>query len=151
MSERDDLVTDLVACQTSSSFGEMADYLLAAGWSHPRVVATRTGVDDIAAERSRQLDRGYTVEHDREHGSALLDAAVAYLGRGSMPWGGTPDPDDIPGNVAKAGALCAAYIDALFAASPVVASGSGAADHRTTVSAEGLPVDESGQTQGSDR
>lgn len=146
-----------------TAYGRTSDWLaevhapLTVVWSPPvesgeTPVAVRSGIDDIAAERRRQTDRlGYTVEHDQEHGSVLLDAAVAYLGRGPMPWGGTPDPDDIPGNVAKAGALCAAYIDALFAASPVVASSSGAANHRTTVSAKGLPVDESGETQGSAR
>lgn len=97
-----------------------------------------TGVDRIRAERQRQLEvKGYSTEHDAEHGpEELLQAAIAYT-LGSEPWAlitgrrkavpGTltwwpwkPDqlhltPADRRRELAKAGALIAAAIDVLDA------------------------------------
>ncbi len=50
--------------------------------------AIDAGVTAIAAERGRQLDRGYTIEHDHEHhGIGLLEqAAQAILADNEEDW-----------------------------------------------------------------
>lgn len=97
-----------------------------------------TGVDRIRAERQRQVEvEGYSVAHDRLHGEWTLTAAAIAYAIGSAgrwliggPRGGTPGPrswwpfdpeafkltpDDRVRELAKAGALIAAAIDAELA------------------------------------
>lgn len=87
-----------------------------------------TGIERIATERQRQIDReGWTPEHDDEHvDCALIAAAVAYatasdchadlsVAEGFWPWNldwWKPSDDPIR-NLEKAGALIAAEIDRL--------------------------------------
>lgn len=94
------------------------------------------GAERIVARRQRQIDMGYTPEHDAHHGEReLLDAAQTYAwyawrqiggadldrieGRtpGAWPWldGWNPSGDPVV-NLEKAGALIAAEIDRLLAA-----------------------------------
>lgn len=88
------------------------------------VVVTQAVLDGaamIVAERRRQIDgEGYSLEHDRQHGAAVLaTAAEAYLtGRADLwPWepAAFKPSADIRRNLIKAGALTAAAIDALSA------------------------------------
>ena len=96
-----------------------------------------TGVQRIAAERRRQIEvKGWTAEHDTEHGCCqLLDAAICYAGvAGSQvldedggqeamegileewPWDRVwwkPSADPVR-NLTKAGALIAAEIDRIL-------------------------------------
>lgn len=86
------------------------------------------GVDLIAAERVRQLQKGYTPEHDDGHTGTknparmpeLLRAAVCYMAQWEVsvewPWPAEPiklTPDDRITELVKAGALIAAEIDRL--------------------------------------
>lgn len=77
-----------------------------------------TGIELIAAERQRQIDKGYTTEHDAEHGArVLIEAAVGYARRdaGRVRWAVPADFDFLTRTerLATAGALIAAAIDAL--------------------------------------
>ncbi len=76
----------------------------------------------IATERKRQIDKGYTIEHDfDEHSvSTLMAAAEAYLTdrRERLPWPVVPvaevwDRMTTAERLAKAGALTAAALDVL--------------------------------------
>jgi len=83
-----------------------------------------TGMDRILVERNRQVEKGYTPEHDRGHGSGeLILAAEAYIAAARRrfdeaarlwPWDdGHPAPGgctDVEA-LARAGALIAAAID----------------------------------------
>lgn len=93
------------------------------------------GIDVIAAERARQRmprdagGEGYVAAHDRGHEDELALAAACYAIPDayrmalpgdevpmSWPWAGRfwkPTPDDRIRELAKAGALIAAAIDAL--------------------------------------
>lgn len=88
----------------------------------------KTGVNAIAAERQRQVEKGYTVEHDAEHGAAdLIEAARAYIVQAEgpeaerisgigpdfhWPWGDFTGEDCDPLTaLARAGALIAAAYD----------------------------------------
>lgn len=88
-----------------------------------------TGVELIAAERQRQIDNGFTPEHDLQHQAyELIEGARAYMKTakgfsreaGLLAWpfetaafkpGEGPDGDIR--SLAKAGALIAAEIDRL--------------------------------------
>jgi hypothetical protein len=75
-----------------------------------------TGAGLIAYERQRQVDKGYTVEHDATHGShELVRAAACYLdGATDWPWDDDsyhPTPGDRVSELIRAGALLAAAID----------------------------------------
>jgi hypothetical protein len=94
------------------------------------MIFTVTGIGAMQMERNKQIDRGYTVEHDRVHGDDLLRAAACYLDWAACqkelidvdiphpfwPWAeeewnpGTPDEA-----LVKAGAMVAAYYDANLA------------------------------------
>lgn len=73
------------------------------------------GADRILTERCRQIEKGYTPDHDAGHGVAeLLDAAVAYIRRDPelWPWSTAQfTPHDDWQDLARAGALLAAAID----------------------------------------
>lgn len=85
----------------------------------------RSGVDRIAAERSRQIEQeGWTAEHDDGHANDLLLAAIAYSYEGIRtghpmalaiwPWDEEWwKPTDRIRSLVKAGALIAAEIDRL--------------------------------------
>lgn len=97
------------------------------------------GVTLIAERRRRQIDLGYTPEHDRHHVTgSLIQAAVCYATPAThrtwrsgprqgdhfktvpatWPWDSDswrPSPDDRVKELAKAGALIAAEIDRLLA------------------------------------
>ncbi len=99
-------------------------------------MAEETGVQLIAAERRRQVEKGWTAEHDSEHaGCQLIDAALCYAGvAGSQvldedggkealnriveqwPWwrGWWKPSRDPVRNLTKAGALIAAEIDRIL-------------------------------------
>lgn len=104
--------------------------------AHQRTVTDNfeTGMSLIAAERRRQVEvEGYGADHDRDEVSeSLVRAAVCYatpayrrvmLGRRApidWPWEADywkPTPDDRVRELVKAGALIAAEIDRLGAAS----------------------------------
>ena len=79
-----------------------------------------TGVDLIAAERQRQITKGYTTAHDRQHGlDELLAAAESYIRNlpFGVPWPMTAGDaarflEQRPAErLAKAGALIAAALD----------------------------------------
>lgn len=86
------------------------------------------GVQAIAAERARQIEKGYTPEHDALHQPRdLIDAAMGYLVTAGeedvnpyihYPWmdfkRGTPTE-----HLARAGALIAAALDLMDAAETV--------------------------------
>lgn len=82
-----------------------------------------TGVDLIAAERARQIAKGYTTEHDAEHGArVLIEAAIGYARKdsGRVRWAVPADWDGLTPveRLATAGALLAAAIDALHEETP---------------------------------
>lgn len=75
-----------------------------------------TGIDIIAAERARQIAKGYTPEHDREHAVGdLINAADGYLTERAerVPWPVPADWHDltVDERLATAGALIAAALD----------------------------------------
>lgn len=98
---------------------------------------TTDGIAAIAHERIRQIEKGYTREHDAQHGPIeIIDAALAYVvqaqdrlseaagkGVGSdgpetyWPWGmeSFKASDDELRSLAKAGALLAAAYEAAAA------------------------------------
>jgi hypothetical protein len=82
------------------------------------------GIDDIAAERQRQINvEGWTAEHDDEHANGCMASAAAcyalaaYLGNDWKPTRHWPwdekcwKPKDRRRNLVIAGALIAAEID----------------------------------------
>lgn len=77
-----------------------------------------SGIERIAVERQRQIDKGYTVEHDRHHSvNDLRRAALAYLNDNPalLPWGYSTrawKDQTLDERLAKAGALIAAAMDA---------------------------------------
>jgi len=79
----------------------------------------KTGIEQIAEERAKQLNK-YSLAHDLSHpDSELLTAAVSYIyggsvGRDMWPW--EPESYNDEGyveNLKKAGALIAAVLDRL--------------------------------------
>lgn len=65
--------------------------------------------DDIYAERARQIKKGYTQEHDDEHGVAhLLGWAGSYILRAKF----APDPATARDRLIKMAALTVAAIEA---------------------------------------
>lgn len=93
-----------------------------------------TGTEAIAAERQRQIDKGYTIEHDAGHGIRhLVRAAKAYLDgeKYHLPW---PAPDDWwdlthRERLVTAGALIAAAIDVMDPAPAVCDKTMNPGDH----------------------
>jgi hypothetical protein len=96
-----------------------------------------TAIDDIAAERKRQIDaEGWSPDHDDEHDwSEMLDAAICYTvvaRRGSYlqeivrrlwPWDWSWwKPTDRRRSLVKAGALIVAEIERLDRASAAKAA-----------------------------
>lgn len=82
------------------------------------------GIDAIQHYRLRQIDQGYTSEHDQEHNSSgeLIDAAMCHLCaamgwvlESDWPWPEVPRPEhgerERLVNLAKAGAYIAAEYD----------------------------------------
>lgn len=88
-----------------------------------RVETASSGVDAIAAERQRQIEKeGWTLEHDDEHNNDdLIQAAACYLLEqmrfgALIPWpweNGWFKPKDRRSDLVRAGALIAAEIDRL--------------------------------------
>lgn len=88
-----------------------------------------SGIDDIAAERRRQIeDEGWTAEHDDEHDNGeMAIAAACYAGDRrkfnmaappAWPWSTLWwKPKDRRSDLVRAGALIAAEIDRLDRAS----------------------------------
>lgn len=82
-----------------------------------RAVGRSAGAELVAIERARQISQeGYSLEHDREHGSAELRAAAqAYIEGDIGKWPWAPEwfklSSDPIRNWTKAGALLAAAID----------------------------------------
>src|SRR4051794_24318046 len=81
------------------------------------VATAATGVDLIAAERQRQIEaEGWSIEHDREHGSALLIRAGHAYATGNGGWwpfdnGASFKPKGPLRNLVRAGALYQAAAD----------------------------------------
>jgi len=102
------------------------DFCRKCGRNFPAVKEIPDGIDRIAAERKRQIEKeGYTAEHDKQHSAnALIEAALCYVGIVIRPlpdsevpliwpWDNEfwkPSPNPIR-NLEKAGALIAAAID----------------------------------------
>ena len=92
-----------------------------------------TGAELIAKERKRQIEKGYTVEHDSQHDiSEMLSAAIAYMvtsvkslrpeeeeslmaaAKETWPWEEESfKPTTSVKDLSKAGAIIAATIDML--------------------------------------
>ena len=78
-----------------------------------------TGLDKLAAERQRQIAKGYTVEHDRHHSvNDLRRAALAYLNDNPalLPWGYSSrawKDQTLEERLVKAGALISAALDVM--------------------------------------
>lgn len=74
------------------------------------------GVAAIVAERRRQIENGFTVEHDREHDDGWLGWQAGTRGvLGSYMVQHDPVKADAIPEFAEAGALAAAEIDRLMA------------------------------------
>lgn len=83
----------------------------------------RTGVlDEIEAERSRQIAKGYDAAHDDEHTNGCIAwAASAYAGRTFWksqpaplyPWGEMPERGTVRDDLITAAALIVAEIERL--------------------------------------
>lgn len=75
----------------------------------------QSGIDLIAAERRRQIEKGWTAEHDDQHDDReLLYAAEAYMFGDPDSWPWEEDgfkPKDIIHDLARAGAFVAAALD----------------------------------------
>ena len=73
----------------------------------------KTGVELVAEERQKQIDKGYDEQHDSQHEvKEFILATEAYLGsviKSSLIWGKTSG--SCIEDLAKAGALIAAAID----------------------------------------
>lgn len=91
-----------------------------------------TGVGMIQTERNKQIDKGFTLNHDLDHGDELLRAAACYLDWAATQIEGQSDPNEPthpfwpwettdwnPGTpeeaIIKAAAMVAAFYDANIA------------------------------------
>lgn len=94
--------------------------------THARLPQGGWGVAAIGEERTAQVEKGYTPDHDDEHGyDELLRAAGAYMfaathgpvdaANTAWPWDeeSYKPSDDPERNLTKAGALIAAAIDCI--------------------------------------
>lgn len=103
---------------------ELRDYIT-------RAIGRSGGAELIAIERARQVvSEGYTLEHDRQHGTGqLAQAAEAYLTGTAKNYPWPIESLKLSGNtlrnLVKAGALIAAAIDVEIAHGPRVKEAAG--------------------------
>lgn len=96
--------------------GEVPELILSVIDGSAMTAAQVTGSGLIAAERQRQVDaEGWTLEHDREHGSVILNRAAYYYEThgvlGDWPFTEKPKLKAPLRNLVRAGALYQAAAD----------------------------------------
>ena len=73
-------------------------------------VAATSALDEIFAERMRQIEKGYDAAHDDAHGiQHLIEVATSYL----HGFGETPTDEFVGGEIIKAAATLTAALDLL--------------------------------------